>query len=85
MVPGPEFFWEDVGNAVAMLVHNLYFVAIWLNRSDRAVMTLMLCAYVTYLFNCAQFILRGLQARRAWQPGHCRETPRDKHTRRGHP
>ncbi|MEZ4638184.1 MAG: hypothetical protein R2856_25040 [Caldilineaceae bacterium] len=57
----------------------------WLNRSDRAVMTLMLCAYVTYLFNCAQFILRGFRpAASAWQPGHCRETPATS-TRRGHP
>lgn len=60
----PEFFWEDVGNAVAMLVHNLYFIALWLEWSDRAVMMLMLFAYITYLFNCAQFIMRGLQARR---------------------
>lgn len=59
----PQFFWEDVGNAVAMILHNLYFVAVWLDWSDRAVMTLMLVAYIGYLFNCAQFVLKGLQAR----------------------
>lgn len=59
----PEFFWEDVGNAVAMILHNLYFVAVWLGWGERSVMTLMLIAYVGYLFNCGQFILRGLQAR----------------------
>ncbi|MCA9973068.1 MAG: 2-vinyl bacteriochlorophyllide hydratase [Anaerolineales bacterium] len=63
----PEFFWEDVGNAVAMLVHNLYFLARWLDWSNRAVMTLMLVAYIAYLFNCAQFIAKGLRARQQRQ------------------
>jgi 3-vinyl bacteriochlorophyllide hydratase len=63
----PQFFWEDVGNAVAMVAHNLYFLAVWLGWSDRGVMTLMLIAYITYLFNCTQFILRGLQARQERQ------------------
>ena len=59
----PQFFWEDVGNAVAMVLHNLYFVARWLDWSDRAVMWLMLVAYIGYIFNMAQFIMKGLQAR----------------------
>jgi 3-vinyl bacteriochlorophyllide hydratase len=59
----PQFFWEDVGNAVAMLFHNLYFLAVWLGWSERAVMTLMLVAYITYVFNCAQFIIKGLRSR----------------------
>lgn len=60
----PQFFWEDVGNLVAMIFHNLYFVAVWLGWSDQAVMTVMLVAYITYLGNSAQFVARGLQARR---------------------
>lgn len=60
----PQFFWEDVGNAVAMLSHNLYFLAVFLGWSQQGIMTLMLVAYVTYLFNCAQFIAKGLQARK---------------------
>jgi 3-vinyl bacteriochlorophyllide hydratase len=60
----PQFFWEDVGNAVAMLFHNLYFVALWLGWSDQSVMTLMLVAYCTYLVNCAQFVVKGIQAGR---------------------
>lgn len=60
----PQFFWEDVGNAVAMFFHNLYFVAVWLDWSPRALMTLMLVAYISYLFNCAQFVIKGVQARR---------------------
>ena len=60
----PQFFWEDVGNGVAMLFHNLYFVAQALGWSERGVMSLMLAAYCTYLVNCAQFAVKGLQAAR---------------------
>lgn len=59
-----EFFWEDVGNAVAMLMHNLYFLAQALHWSSRTVMTLMLVAYCSYLVNCAQFVARGIRAGR---------------------
>lgn len=57
-----QFFWEDVGNAIALLFHNLYFVALALHWPDRAVMTLMLAAYCTYLVNCAQFVIKGIRA-----------------------
>lgn len=60
----PQFFWEDVGNAVAMLTHNAYFAARWLGASNQTVMTVMLIAYITYLVNMAQFILKGVQARK---------------------
>ena len=60
----PEFFWEDVGNAVAIVTHNIYFIARGLHAPDRTIMGLMLLAYVTYMFNCAQFIRRGIQAGR---------------------
>lgn len=63
----PQFFWEDVGNAVAMFMHNLYFLAQWADWSERSVMLLMLLAYISYLFNCAQFIMKGLQARKQRQ------------------
>jgi 3-vinyl bacteriochlorophyllide hydratase len=59
-----EFFWEDVGNAVAIVTHNLYFVARWLGWSDDTTMLLMLLAYCTYMVNCAQFIRRGIMAGR---------------------
>ncbi|MEM8531484.1 MAG: 2-vinyl bacteriochlorophyllide hydratase [Chloroflexota bacterium] len=60
----PQFFWEDVGNAVAMIFHNLYFVAQWLGWSDQSVMTVMLVAYCTYVINCVQFVVKGVQAGR---------------------
>ncbi|MCB8924215.1 MAG: 2-vinyl bacteriochlorophyllide hydratase [Ardenticatenaceae bacterium] len=63
----PQFFWEDVGNAVAMLTHNLYFLAQWLGWSERSVMLLMVVAYSTYMVNCGQFIMKGLQARKQRQ------------------
>ncbi|NDJ84924.1 MAG: 2-vinyl bacteriochlorophyllide hydratase [Chloroflexi bacterium] len=59
----PQFFWEDAFNAVAMFLHNLYFVAHFLGWSEQSIMTLMLVAYISYLVNFAQFFIRGLQAR----------------------
>jgi 3-vinyl bacteriochlorophyllide hydratase len=67
-----EFFWEDIGNAVAIVTHNLYFVVKLLGWDDNAVMGVMLFAYATYLLNCAQFIRRGIHAgkqRRLMQKG----------------
>jgi 3-vinyl bacteriochlorophyllide hydratase len=49
---------------VALVTHNLYFLARGLDWSDQAIMTLMLAAYTTYLINCAQFFMRGLKARK---------------------
>jgi 3-vinyl bacteriochlorophyllide hydratase len=60
----PQFFWEDFMNAVAMLLHNLYFLAQWAGWSERAIMTLMLVAYSSYLVNCTQFFIRGMKARK---------------------
>lgn len=60
----PEFFWEDAFNAIALFMHNLYFVAILLGWSEQSVMTLMLVAYISYLINFAQFFVRGLRARK---------------------
>lgn len=59
-----EFFWEDLGNLIAILTHNAYFVVQWLGWSDRHVMMVMLFAYITYLFNAAQFIIKGVQSYR---------------------
>jgi 3-vinyl bacteriochlorophyllide hydratase len=59
-----EFFWEDLGNLIAIITHNAYFVAQWLGADDRTVMWVMVFAYVTYLFNAAQFLARGV---RSWR------------------
>ncbi|MEY3990396.1 MAG: hypothetical protein RI985_1477 [Chloroflexota bacterium] len=57
-----EFYWEDIGNLVAILTHNVYFLVRWLGWSDDAIMATMLFAYATYLINSAQFIRRGIMA-----------------------
>mgnify|MGYP006269743817 FL=1 len=59
----PEFFWEDALNAVALLMHNLYFLALMFGWSEHDLMLLMLVAYISYLVNFAQFFYRGLKAR----------------------
>ncbi|MGJ3239666.1 MAG: 2-vinyl bacteriochlorophyllide hydratase [Anaerolineae bacterium] len=59
-----EFFWEDTLNAVALFMHNLYFLAIMLGWDERQLMLLMLVAYVSYMVNFAQFLWRGIQAYR---------------------
>jgi 3-vinyl bacteriochlorophyllide hydratase len=59
-----EFFWEDVGNLVAIVTHNLYFVAQWLGADQRSLMWVMVFAYLTYLINAAQFVYRGVQSAR---------------------
>ncbi len=57
-----EFFWEDLGNLIAIITHNLYFVAQWMGASTQTVMWVMVFAYVTYLFNAGQFLARGIRS-----------------------
>jgi 3-vinyl bacteriochlorophyllide hydratase len=57
-----EFFWEDLGNLIAIVTHNLYFVAVWMGASDQVVMWVMVFAYITYLFNAGQFVARGIRS-----------------------
>jgi 3-vinyl bacteriochlorophyllide hydratase len=59
-----EFFWEDLGNLIAIITHNLYFVAKWMGATDETVMWVMVFAYVTYLFNAGQFLARGVRSAR---------------------
>lgn len=61
----PEFFWEDLGNLIAIITHNAYFVAVWLHLDSRTVMWVMVFAYVTYLFNAGQFLWRGIRSAKA--------------------
>jgi 3-vinyl bacteriochlorophyllide hydratase len=63
-----QYFWEDLGNLIAMITHNAYFVALWMGLSQREVMYVMLFAFVTYLFNLVQWALVGI---RSWQQRRC--------------
>jgi 3-vinyl bacteriochlorophyllide hydratase len=60
----PEFFWEDLGNLIAIITHNAYFVAQWMGAGERTVMWVMVVAYISYLFNAAQFIVKGVRSAR---------------------
>lgn len=62
-----EFFWEDVGNLIAIITHNLYFVARWMGADEQTVMWVMVFAYITYLFNAGQFVYRGVKSYRQRQ------------------
>lgn len=59
-----EFFWEDVGNLIAIVTHNLYFVAVWVGASSQVLMWVMVFAYLTYLVNAGQFVARGVRSAR---------------------
>jgi 3-vinyl bacteriochlorophyllide hydratase len=58
------FFWEDVVSMAVIALHTAYLVALaggWL--APRALMMLALAAYVTYVVNAAQFVIKLRQAR----------------------
>jgi 3-vinyl bacteriochlorophyllide hydratase len=59
-----EFFWEDMGNLIAILTHNAYFVAKWMGADEHTVMWVMVFAYLTYLLNAGQFVARGIRSAR---------------------
>lgn len=66
-----EFFWEDLGNLIAIVTHNAYFVAAWIGADETTLMWVMVVAYISYLLNAVQFVIRGVQSaqqRRAMQP-----------------
>lgn len=63
----PQFFWEDLVNAVSLFLHNMYFVALLLGASERELVLVMLVAYTSYMVNFAQFLIRGLRARKQRQ------------------
>jgi len=60
----PAFFWEDVVSMAVIALHTAYLFALigdWL--APRVLMMLALAAYVTYVVNGAQFVLKLRQAR----------------------
>ena len=56
----PEFFWEDFGSAIAMIVHISYFVLFFLGLDENTLIWTALLAYLSYLVNAAQFVIRLL-------------------------
>ncbi|MGF1456780.1 MAG: 2-vinyl bacteriochlorophyllide hydratase [Alphaproteobacteria bacterium] len=60
----PAFFWEDVFSMLVLALHTAYLGALafgWLDTQGQ--MILALAAYVTYVINAGQFILKLRAAR----------------------
>jgi 3-vinyl bacteriochlorophyllide hydratase len=65
----PAFFWEDAVSMLVLALHTAYLGALatgWL--SPRGQMFLALAAYVAYVVNATQFVLKLRAARRGQQP-----------------
>jgi 3-vinyl bacteriochlorophyllide hydratase len=59
------FFWEDVFSMLVLALHTAYLVALATASLDaRALMLLALAAYLTYVINATQFLLKLRAARR---------------------
>lgn len=67
------FFWEDVFSMLVLALHTAYLVALASGFLDpRGQMYLALAAYVTYVINATQFLLKLRAARLE----RCRPAPR---------
>ncbi|MBF0585539.1 2-vinyl bacteriochlorophyllide hydratase [Prosthecochloris sp. N3] len=60
----PEFFWEDVGSAVAMVVHITYFVLFFIGLDENTLIWTAFLAYLSYLVNATQFVIRLILEKR---------------------
>ncbi|ARM30644.1 2-vinyl bacteriochlorophyllide hydratase [Prosthecochloris sp. HL-130-GSB] len=60
----PEFFWEDVGSAIAMVVHISYFVLFFMGLDENILIWTAFLAYLSYLVNAAQFVIRLILEKR---------------------
>ena len=54
----PEFFWEDVGSTIAIIIHLSYFVLFYMGLDETVLIRTALLAYLSYLVNAAQFLIR---------------------------
>ncbi|MGQ0620106.1 MAG: 2-vinyl bacteriochlorophyllide hydratase [Panacagrimonas sp.] len=60
----PAFFWEDVFSMLVLALHTAYLIALATDAlSVTGLMYLALAAYLTYLINAGQFILKLRAAR----------------------
>ena len=60
----PAFFWEDAFSMVVIGLHTAYLVALLTEALTPAgLMVVALAAYVTYVINAGQFVLKLRQAR----------------------
>jgi 3-vinyl bacteriochlorophyllide hydratase len=62
------FFWEDVVSMLVLALHTAYLLALSTGAlASRNLMLLALAAYLTYVVNAAQFVIK-LRAARRQQP-----------------
>jgi 3-vinyl bacteriochlorophyllide hydratase len=67
----PAFFWEDAVSMVVIALHTAYLAALLTGALDtQSLMLLALAAYVTYVVNAAQFVLKLRAARLADSAQH---------------
>ncbi len=58
------FFWEDVVSMLVMALHTAYLFCVGFGLLDvRAQLTLALVAYLAYVINAAQFLVKFRMAR----------------------
>jgi len=60
----PEFFWEDAVSGVVILVHTIYPIAALLGASERQLLGIIVFAYLTYIANALQYVLKMVLNRR---------------------
>ena len=60
----PAFYWEDVFSMLVLALHTAYLVAVFTDAlGARGQMLLALAAYVSYVINATQFVLKLRAAR----------------------
>ncbi|RTL66323.1 MAG: 2-vinyl bacteriochlorophyllide hydratase [Hyphomicrobiales bacterium] len=60
----PAFFWEDAVSMIVLALHTLYVLLVLFDLANPTVQLLVaLAAYVTYVVNAAQFVLKLRAAR----------------------
>ncbi|MEL6665059.1 MAG: 2-vinyl bacteriochlorophyllide hydratase [Pseudomonadota bacterium] len=60
----PAFFWEDVFSMVVLALHTLYLIVLYLALGSPEVqMWIALAAYLAYIVNAGQFLLKLRRAR----------------------
>jgi 3-vinyl bacteriochlorophyllide hydratase len=61
----PAFFWEDVVSMLVIALHTAYLVTVFFGLlTVREQLYLALLAYITYVINAAQFVVKLRMARR---------------------
>lgn len=65
----PAFFWEDVVSMLVMALHTLYVAVVVLKiGSPMTQMVIALIAYVFYVINAAQYVIKFRMVRAAPAP-----------------